>query len=55
MSKTNRNALLWISGRIAMVESVLIGEITKVAATKKFNVTPATERKWVKWYASAGA
>lgn len=37
-----------------MVEMVLIKKKTKVAATMKFNVTPATERKWVRRYASEG-
>ena len=37
-----------------MVEMVLIEKKTKVAAAEKFNVTPATVRKWVKMYVSGG-
>lgn len=54
MLNTYKNALVSISGRKAMVDSVLINKMTKVAVTKKFNVTPATVRKWVKRYVSEG-
>ena len=54
MSKTHKNALLSVSGRKAMVEMVLIDKKTKVASAEKFNVTPATVRKWVKRYVSEG-
>ena len=37
-----------------MVEMVLIEKKTKFAAAEKFNVTPATVRKWVKMYVSEG-
>ena len=47
MSKTRKNALLSVSGRNAMVESVLIDKLTKVSVAKKFNVAHATAGKWV--------
>ena len=37
-----------------MVEMVLIEKKTKVAAAMKYNVTPATVRKWVMRYVSEG-
>ena len=43
-----------VSGRKAMTEMVLISMKTKVAAAMKFNITPATVRKWVKSYVSEG-
>ena len=52
--KTHKNALLSVSGRKAMVEMVLIEKETKVAAAEKYNVTPATVRKWVRRYVSEG-
>lgn len=54
MSKNHKNALLSVSGRKAIVESVLIGKMTKVVATRKFNVTPATVRRWLNSYAYEG-
>ena len=54
LSKTHKNALFSVSGRKAMVEMVLIEKKTKFAVAEKFNVTPATVRKWVKRYASEG-
>ena len=53
-SKTHKNALLSVSGHKAKVESFLIGKLTKVAVARKFNVTPATARKWFNWYVSEG-
>ena len=37
-----------------MVEKVLIEKKTKVAAAEKFNVTPATLRKWIKRFEGKG-
>lgn len=54
MSKTNKNALLSVSGRKLMVEMVSIDKETKVAAAMKYNVTPEPLRKWVRRYVSEG-
>ena len=42
MSRTHKNFLLSVSGRKAMVDSVLIARLTKVEAARKYNVTAQT-------------
>ena len=54
MSETHKNSLLSVSGRKAMVDSVLIAGVTKVEASKKYNVTPQTVKKWVVRYKEEG-
>ena len=54
MSRTHKNSLLSVSGRKAMVDSVLIAGLTKVEASKKYNVTPQTVKKWVARYKEEG-
>ena len=54
MSKTHKNSLLSVTGRQALVNSVLIDKLPKVSAAKKFNVSVPTVRKWVKRYVSEG-
>ncbi len=54
MSKTHKNAILSVTGRKALVDSVLIDKLTKVAVAKKFNISVTTVRKWVKRFVSEG-
>ena len=54
MSKTHRNTLLSVFGRIAMVEMVLIVKKTKIAVAETFSVTHATVRKLVKYFQEEG-
>ena len=54
MSRTHKHSLLSVSGRKAMLDSVLIAGLTKVEASKKYNVTPQTVMKWVARYKEEG-